>query len=432
MSTPANYLSEVRGQYEDYPYPPRDPESEHNSILRSIEDNLAFANQYGYRGRKRFTDGFRALVAGGGTGDSLIYLGYQLERAGGDVHYIDLSTASMAVAKARAKVKELTCITWHHGSLLDLPEMGLGQFDFINCTGVLHHLEDPSAGLRALRQMLKPDGLMFIMVYAQYGRTGIYQMQELMRLLNANVNSAEQKIANTMHMLDHLPKTNWFQFNRWIPQVDIDYGKAGVYDMLLHSHDRAYTVPEFYEFVENEGLNVVTLNGNIQMGKQEYNPKCYVRDPQLIRQFGLLPLREKQAVAEILCGTIIKHCAYVSQQTDTIAQPDSLDYVPFVSLRAVQQFRGKNPLEELRRVVADVAVGEPVQLVHHFGHGIHFTKSPHLEAMCRFMDEQRNLGEIFAEIRKETPDAPDDATLLKEFEQVWRAWFQIDLIHLRA
>ena len=48
------------------------------------------------------------------------------------------------------------------------------SFDQIVCTGVLHHLADPDAGLRALRDVLKPDGAMHLMVYAPYGRTGIY------------------------------------------------------------------------------------------------------------------------------------------------------------------------------------------------------------------------------------------------------------------
>ena len=36
------------------------------------------------------------------------------------------------------------------GSLLDLPTLGLGSSDYIDCCGVLHHLADPPAGLAAL------------------------------------------------------------------------------------------------------------------------------------------------------------------------------------------------------------------------------------------------------------------------------------------
>ena len=39
------------------------------------------------------------------------------------------------------------------GSILDAPNLELGTFDFIRCTGVLHHIEDPYAGLAALSQV---------------------------------------------------------------------------------------------------------------------------------------------------------------------------------------------------------------------------------------------------------------------------------------
>ena len=51
------------------------------------------------------------------------------------------------------------------------------SFDLVVCTGVLHHLPDPDDGLRALRDVLRPGGAMRLMVYARYGRAGIYMMQ---------------------------------------------------------------------------------------------------------------------------------------------------------------------------------------------------------------------------------------------------------------
>ena len=66
-------------------------------------------------------------------------------------------------------------------SLLDLDPTIHGHFDLIICVGVLHHLENPSDGLNKLNSVLKNDGFIFIMVYGKYGRTGIYQMQDLLK-----------------------------------------------------------------------------------------------------------------------------------------------------------------------------------------------------------------------------------------------------------
>jgi len=49
---------------------------------------------------------------------------------------------------------------------------------------VLHHLSDPVRALNALRTVLKPGGAMQLMVYAPYGRAGIYVLQEFCRQLD--------------------------------------------------------------------------------------------------------------------------------------------------------------------------------------------------------------------------------------------------------
>jgi SAM-dependent methyltransferase len=67
------------------------------------------------------------------------------------------------------------------------------SFDQIVCTGVLHHLADPDAGLSALREVLEPDGAMHFMVYAPYGRTGIYVLQEFCRRVGIDAEEGESQ-----------------------------------------------------------------------------------------------------------------------------------------------------------------------------------------------------------------------------------------------
>jgi ubiquinone/menaquinone biosynthesis C-methylase UbiE len=66
-----------------------------------------------------------------------------------------MSTAARQVAEARAEVRGLTNITWVTASIMELPTLGLGKFDYIECCGVLHHLESTAAGLIALKIVLK-------------------------------------------------------------------------------------------------------------------------------------------------------------------------------------------------------------------------------------------------------------------------------------
>ncbi len=148
----------VRDQYEAYPYPARDPKDEAKRLIAGSPSNLAEIDHYVFAGRGDFAKPFRALVAGGGTGDAAIMLAQQLtdrarERghaAPGEVVYLDLSQAARDIAQARARERGLSNIAFHQGSLLDLPGLELGTFDYIDCCGVLHHLVDPPAGLAAL------------------------------------------------------------------------------------------------------------------------------------------------------------------------------------------------------------------------------------------------------------------------------------------
>src|ERR1700756_2045225 len=84
-------------------------------------------NHYLYSGRVNFNRPFRALVAGGGTGDACIMLAQQMvdRRCPGEVVYLDLSEASRRVCEARAKARGLRNIRFITGSLLDLPVMAI-------------------------------------------------------------------------------------------------------------------------------------------------------------------------------------------------------------------------------------------------------------------------------------------------------------------
>ena len=71
-----------------------------------------------------------------------------------------------------------------------------GKFDQIVFTGVLHHLPDPDTGLRVLSSVLEPNGAIRLMVYAAYGRAGIYMMQDCCRLLGVQSGPVRARLAH--------------------------------------------------------------------------------------------------------------------------------------------------------------------------------------------------------------------------------------------
>ncbi len=322
----------LRDQYEAYPYPARDPKDERTRLIVGSPSNLAEIDHYVFAGRGDFATPFRALVAGGGTGDAAIMLAQQLtdrarERGDaastGEVVYLDLSQAAREIAEARARERNLTNMTFHQGSLLELSKLGLGRFDYIDCCGVLHHLADPPAGLAALDEVLDEGGGMGLMVYARHGRTGVYPAQAMLRSLGEGL-PLDERVVLARRLLDALPVTNWLKRNPFLG--DHKRGDAELVDLLLHARDRAYAVEEVAALVAGAGLRLVSF-----IEQARYDPATYLKDPVLLkRSRGLDPL-VRAAFAEDLAGNIKMHVLYVvkgSNRADTVARAETPAAVP--------------------------------------------------------------------------------------------------------
>jgi ubiquinone/menaquinone biosynthesis C-methylase UbiE len=169
----------VQAHYKAYPYPARDPADEANRQIEGSPSRLPEIEHYLFGGRA--PDPFRALIAGGGTGDAAIMLAQHMMTRGlaGEVVWLDMSDAARAVAKARAAARGLTNIRFVSGSLLEARAAVGDGFDYVDCCGVLHHLDEPETGIQALRDVLRDDGGMGVMVYGAIGRRGVSDMQAL-------------------------------------------------------------------------------------------------------------------------------------------------------------------------------------------------------------------------------------------------------------
>ena len=318
-------LEVVRAQYEALPYPPRDPRDEAIRLITGTPSHVLEINHYLFSGRLNFTRPFRALVAGGGTGDACIMLAQQLadRRCPAEVIYLDLSTASRQVCEARAKARGLRNIQFVTGSLLDLPAMNIGQFDYIDCTGVLHHLPVPAAGMRALVSVLQPDGGIGVMLYGEYGRSGVYPLQEMLRTLAPPSMALEDRLAMAKRLIRFLPTTNLFRRNPYLND-HVTGGDAGLYDLVLHSCDRAFTVPDIGAMAGAAGLRVVAFLEPVR-----YEPATYMSDPVISRQMSSLPLLERAAFAERLAGNLRTHVFYATRAGfDTVARPEDTSAIP--------------------------------------------------------------------------------------------------------
>ncbi len=145
----------VQEQYEESPYPQWITCS---SLIYSEE------NEGSLRNKKA-----RILVAGCGTGKEAIELGLVFPDA--EILAVDLSLTSLSYAVQKAREYAVKNVTFKQGDILGLE--GSDLYDYIACSGVLHHMKEPLEGWRVLERLLRPGGLMRVALYSELARSHV-------------------------------------------------------------------------------------------------------------------------------------------------------------------------------------------------------------------------------------------------------------------
>jgi SAM-dependent methyltransferase len=368
-------------QYEAYPYPRRDKRDEAKRLVVGSPSHLREIDYWIFGAARPASRPLNALFAGGGTGDGTIMLAQQMASLGrpGQVTWLDRSAAALAIASGRADARGLQNIAWQQGSLLDLPGSGLGPFDYIDCCGVLHHLPDPAAGLRALVSVLAPGGGMGLMVYAPHGRTGVYMMQDAISRLAPPDEPPSQRLDIARRVMKHLPETQWLRYNRNFDD-HINGGDAGLYDLLLNPRDRAFTVPEFAALLGDAGLRVTCWVEPIR-----YDPAPLLPDPRLRAKLDTMDATERAALAEALAGNMAVHIVYCVRADDKLHRPDpSLD----TAVPVCREITGETLASGIRP--------DGTMAVNFDGLRIPIALPPLASAILPLIDGQRSIGAIGA------------------------------------
>jgi SAM-dependent methyltransferase len=313
---------EVRDFYDRYPYP-RPVENLDQYRLLWQDRNRRRADYHLYWPAQPFREDQSILIAGCGTSQAAKHA---LRWPAAQVTGIDFSATSVRYTQALKRKHSLNNLQVFQLPIERVNELEM-SFDQIVCTGVLHHLVDPDAGLSALRCVLAPDGAMHLMVYAPYGRTGIYMFQELCR--RTGIHATDEGIRDLMAMLKALPPGHPLEN---LLRVAPDFGhEAGLADALLHPQDRAYSVPQLFDFIQRGGL---TFGRWVKQAP--YLPHCgALANIQLNSRMAHLPLAEQYATVELFRGTMVRHSVILYRndspgdlQPVSFAGEAWLDYVP--------------------------------------------------------------------------------------------------------
>lgn len=288
----------VRQQYERFPYPT--PQHDLRPFLDGQVLELGFPGIFFHRfwPRSAFRKDLDILVAGCGSTQAARYAAAHPEAR---VTGIDLSRASLDHSRELAGRYELRNLTLRELAIEDAGKLDT-NFDLIVSTGVIHHLPEPEAGLRALRPLLRRDGAMHLMVYAPYGRDAIYYLQTLMREAGVTMESVtEGDLPELVRLVESLPREHplWHR-RRQFPDLG---DSAELVDYLLHPQDRAFTLRQCRELLAGCGLALQDV-----FNRAYYAPRCSgMGTSRLLGNLGNRSEFEQFEAGEIYRASLTRH-----------------------------------------------------------------------------------------------------------------------------
>ncbi len=317
-----NRSDEVREFYERMPYPPPLTNLDAHRDLYKDRDRRR-AEFHLIWPAKQTRGNLDILIAGCGTSQAARYA---LREPDARVTAIDISDTSLRHTRDLQRKYNLGNLELHRLPIERVQDIGR-SFDLVVCTGVLHHLPDPDHGLRALRDVLRPSGAMRLMVYARYGRAGIYMMQEYCRLLQIDGSASDLRTLRAA--LEALPADH--PISGLLRRSKDFWRPEAMADALLHPQDRAYAVPEIYAWLDRCGMSFGRW-----IEQAPYLAECgmVARSPHASR-LAALPSRQQHAAVELFRGTMVSHgfIAYRDDGADenqpiTFADDSWREYIP--------------------------------------------------------------------------------------------------------
>lgn len=392
-------MDKVKAQYERwiYPKPIEDMEAWLAGATFSVGDPMecgdAFWPASGYR------EGMNILVAGCGANQAARFA---LKHPTAKITGIDLSEASLDHEEKLKAKHGLDNLTLRQMRLEDVAELG-ETFDFIASSGVLHHLPDPTAGLKALGGVLDRDGVIFIMVYGRYGRAPVYMMQDLFRILGMTTQS-EEEVSLVKATIKLLPKEH--PLHTYAGRSSDMKFDAGLVDLFLHQQDRSYSVPEVLEFVHDAGLAFQSW-----VEPMYYNPDAHIPENHpLYQRLDLLSDADRWAAIELFGGSHSRHDFCVCR-TDRPQDSYQIDFSqPNFPDRAVPILRTSS--------LAPAADGKPAIVS---GKRVPpLTLPPPLVAIFRQIDGSRTIGECLQTAPVNAAPEMLQRHGLRFFRSLWR------------
>lgn len=166
------------------------------------------------------------------------------------------------------------------------------NFDYIISTGVIHHLEDPNSALSFFNNLLKDQGVLYLMVYGNQESSSIQSLKEIFKKFELSQN--KESINNIRNLINKLDKNHPSKI--FINQfADFNYD-SGVVDLFLNVQEKFYSLKELTNDLKDNNFVIK----NFMDGKVAAVSKYFINNTDLHKKFKKLAIEEQLNIAQIL------------------------------------------------------------------------------------------------------------------------------------
>jgi|GEM_PF-1189325 len=243
----------VRSQYEENPYPRWKTESVFKPYHSQIID-------------KEFHQDMNVLIAGCGTGKHIVSTFNYYPNA--KFTAIDISKASLGYAKRKLIEYDLDDkVDLLHCDILDAHNIDK-QFDFIECCGVLHHMENPLEGLKSITSLLKPGGQIKLAYYSTLARQSVFAARDYIQNQGIEPTPSGIRQCRKIMIEENFSEASAFPIYKWRDFNSLSECR----DLMFHVQETCYNLHEIEAMLQETGLEFecMLVSSDVQ---QAYNNK---------------------------------------------------------------------------------------------------------------------------------------------------------------
>lgn len=227
-----NSTLKVAEFYKDKPFPDYKNGETKQSLLEIGDKNLVSKYIKNFIGYNK-----NILEVGSGTSQLSLYLAIGNNN---NIYALDPTYNSLKIGSEFAKNNKIKNIKFVQGDIFD-DIFYENKFDFVWCSGVLHHTENPELAFKILCRYLKKDGYLLLGLYNKYGRKILELRRYLSKIFGEKIIDLIDPVAKKLKK-NHQKR----KYDSWIN------------DQYFHPIESTHTFKEILKWFDNNNIEFIS------------------------------------------------------------------------------------------------------------------------------------------------------------------------------